>query len=332
MTRRGLLTAAGTLVAQTRKPVVTAPTFRPLTLRIERGLRELALPGAALLVFQNRRTRYLHYFGEYGETTVVPVASASKWLTAATVMSLVEEGQLELDAPVSRWVPAFNGRKAAITVRQLLSHTSGVREQNGWDVAMPMAKFVARVAAADLAAAPGAEFQYGNTAMQIAAFAAETVTGKRWNEIFQERIAGPCEMAATQFAGANPMVAGAAVSTLRDYGRFLEMILHRGIFRGRRVLRAASIQEMQRNQVRAKNGRPYGLGQWVDAADAQGETVQVSSPGSNGFRPWLHVPRQLFGVLLLNRAEEPENVKTEWGALQPFELIQMIYDVVDRLK
>jgi len=56
----------------------------------------------------------------------VRIASATKWLTAAVVLSLADEGRLGLDDRVSRYVPAFTGDAGRITVRQLLAHTSGL--------------------------------------------------------------------------------------------------------------------------------------------------------------------------------------------------------------
>ena len=65
-------------------------------------------------------------FGNWTMQTVVPIASASKWLTAATLMTFVDHGRMRLDDPVSNYLPGFDGAKQAITVRMLLSHTHGL--------------------------------------------------------------------------------------------------------------------------------------------------------------------------------------------------------------
>ncbi|HCT5785302.1 TPA: beta-lactamase family protein [Klebsiella variicola] len=65
-------------------------------------------------------------FGVQKPNTQYPIASVSKFLTAATVMALVDEGKLSLDQPVSRWLPAFPKIANELTLRQLLSQTSSL--------------------------------------------------------------------------------------------------------------------------------------------------------------------------------------------------------------
>ena len=109
-----------------------------------------------------------------------------------------------------------------------------------------------------------------------------------------------------------PNPAGTAVSTLGDYGRFLEMISHEGLAPdGTRLLQASTVAEMQSNQIedasygaaaefRVKTEAPYGLGEWVDWTRADGSSLVVSSDGKFGFRPWIDKENDLFGVYLVN--------------------------------
>jgi CubicO group peptidase (beta-lactamase class C family) len=102
----------------------------------------------------------------------------------------------------------------------------------------------------------------------------------------------------------NPSPAGGASSTLRDYGRFLAMVLGRGEVDGVRVLSEAGVAELLRDQTggvpigRASVGRrggdgkaSYGVGCWVEGKDEQGETVTASSPGAFGFVPAVNMER-----------------------------------------
>ena len=101
------------------------PPDYPESVRLlDRRIRHDGLDGGVLLVGRD---------GTWGGTadritaeTVMPIASASKWLTAALVMTFVDEGRLTLDTPVADLLPGFGGAKAAVTVRHLLSHTSGL--------------------------------------------------------------------------------------------------------------------------------------------------------------------------------------------------------------
>lgn len=330
-----------------KKPSAANYDFTPVAESAEQTYKKAALPGAGLLVYKDGQVIYKKFFGAYDETTQVAIASASKWLAAAVMMSLVDEGKLDLDAPVSKYLPNFTGKKGTITVRQMFSRTSGLSELPGqWDHRITIAEYANRVASeGELKADPGTEARYGSASMQVGARVAEVVSGKGWNQLFKERIADKCEMPNTTFArvelNRNPRVAGGASSTLTDYAHFLEMIINNGVYKGRRVLSEKSVREMQKDQtgklplVIASNDRlgrrsHYGLGEWIDEQDAKGATLQVSSPGAFGFLPWINHPRHLFGVWMvrseqrLGQQADPSLARDSW------ELVDLIHQAVDR--
>lgn len=290
--------------------------FSRLMASIRQAVEEAPLEGACLLVVRDGQTMTEQCFGRYTPDTVVPIASASKWLSAATIMTLVDEGKLSLDDPVSKYLPKFTGKKGQITIRQLLSHTSGLPGQAPAlrDFRITLAEAVDRIAEVELVAQSGTEFRYGGVSMQVAGRIAEIVGGKPWAELFQERIAGPCGMTSTRYGrlglSRNPQIAGGASSTLHDYRNFLTMILNRGEFQGRRVLSEESIRQMEHDQtrgaeskaatlVRLQAGTKYGLGEWLDRQDDQGQGIEISSPGAFGFRPWIDRERNLLGVFVV---------------------------------
>lgn len=329
--------------ALAKKPA--AYDFAPVTEFAEQAWRKAELPGAALLVYKDGRVIHEKFFGAYNETTQVPIASASKWLAAAVILSLVDEGKLDLDAPVAKYLPVFTGKKGSITVRQMFSHTSGLADFPGeWNYGITVAEYAERMAKEGvLKADPGTEVRYGSAGMQVGGRVAEVVSGKGWNQLFLERIAGPCDMPNTVFArterNRNPMLAGGAFSTLRDYGHFLEMILNKGVYRGRRVLSEKAVREMQRDQtgklplVVASNDRlgrksHYGLGEWLDEQDAKGRAVQVSSPGAFGFRPWINHPRRLFGVWMVQHPLR-QGAQSRPAAYNPWDLLDRVHSTVD---
>jgi CubicO group peptidase (beta-lactamase class C family) len=338
-----LMLAVSTSAASATARPATPPDFTAVTRYMDAGWPSLNLPGAALLVVKDGKVAYEKYFGANTPQTVVPIASSSKWLSAAVIMTLVDEGKIDLDAPVSRYLPQFTGDKAGMTIRQMFSHSSGLVDFPGaWDYGISMGDYADRVAREGvMAGLPGTGVRYASASMQVVGAIAEKITGKSWNALFLERIGQPCEMASTTYAlrpeNRNPLLAGGARSSLRDYGRFLEMIAGKGVYKGRRVLSEQAIREMQKDQtgglplLRASNDRMgrashYGLGEWLDVQAPDGRTIQVSSPGAFGFRPWLNLDRNLYGVFMMQRAPGGPGAN---ATFDPWALIDQVHQAVD---
>lgn len=299
------------------------------------------LDGAALLVVDGGTEVERVTFGTYSDHTVVPIASASKWLTAATMMTLVDEGRVSLDDPVSKYLPEFTGATGAATIRQLLSHTSGIAQNDCiWDTSTTLERCVARVATAKTAYVPGTRFSYGNTSYSVAGRVIEVVTGLSFEQAFEQRIAEPLQMFDTRFSGgtyprtANPVPAASAESTLADYARFMAMISADGLVDGRRILSRNSVREMEADQVRGIDTRgdsavrttgipTYGLGTWRDVVSDSDAGVITTGNGAYGFYPWVDRARNGYGVLLVfdRRGSDvavPESQRTVhhvWDAL-----------------
>jgi CubicO group peptidase (beta-lactamase class C family) len=275
----------------------------------------------AVVIIQNDRIVYRKSFGNYRIDQVVPIASSSKWLAGALVMSLVDEGKLSLDAPVSKYLPEFTGDKAAITVRQLFAHTSGLPAEIGCrnNRQTTLEACAKQIAKANLTAQPGTEFFYGGVSMHAGGRVVEVVTGKSWNDAFVDRIAKPLGMTNTDFLAygptSNPRPAGDARSTLDDYAKFLQMILNGGAINGRRILSANAVEEMHRDQTRGSTIRysifwnkghldpalpsaGYGVGMWGEKTDAQSARILLaSSPGALGSYPWIDFENKVAGVI-----------------------------------
>src|ERR1051325_3457404 len=82
-------------------------------------LAQAGLANGSLLVLHNGEKLYEQYAGIYNANTVRPIASASKWLSAVVILSLVDDGLLSLDDPVSKYFPTnFTGVKGTMTIRQ----------------------------------------------------------------------------------------------------------------------------------------------------------------------------------------------------------------------
>ena len=295
--------------------VVATVTLADVDRSIADRIAADGLPGAALLVVRDGKVLRRQGYGGYDPQTVVPIASASKWLTAATVMTLVDEGRVSLDDPVRRYLPEFTGVTGSATIRQLLSHTSGLPDDDCvWDQGSSLQACAARVATDGAEDEPGSTFSYANTSFSVVGRIIEVVTGTSFEDAFEQRVAGPVGMTSTRFDGssyptdANPAPAASAESNLDDYGRFVEMLSGRGVIDGRRVLSEASVAAMEADQVAGLDttgdqavrttGIPtYGLGAWRDVTTADDAPVITSSNGAYGFYPWIDRARNAYGVL-----------------------------------
>ena len=131
--------------------------WRAVDQKLEAKLTSVPVPGVSLLVRHHGAKVYEKAFGSYTANTVVPIASGSKWLTGATMMTLVDDGRLTLDTTVGSVLPQFTGAARSITVRQLLSHTGGFGADPGCvgNQTMTLAACVNVIASRALAVAPG---------------------------------------------------------------------------------------------------------------------------------------------------------------------------------
>jgi len=132
------------------------------------------------------------------QDTVVQIGSTTKVLNAMMIMSLVEEGKLELDAPVRSYIPelelAHPQALGSITLRHLLSMSSGLDNGDYADYGVgddAIAKRVAALKTLPQHFKPGDYFGYSNAGVDIAGYVAERVTGRVWDDLLKERIFEP---------------------------------------------------------------------------------------------------------------------------------------------
>ncbi|MCF3107743.1 beta-lactamase family protein [Niabella sp. CC-SYL272] len=253
----------------------------------------------------------------------IPIASCSKWLSAALVMTFVDEGKLQLSDTVGKYLPVMTqSGKGHITISQCLSHLTGIKTQSlKEDLAAmrqlnSMEEAIARIATLPMEGAPGKTFHYSNAGLQIAGAVIEKISGKDFETLFTERIAGPLEMKNTDFGNKKtPLPAGGAFSTAGDYMHFLEMLLNKGLYKGNRILSEKSIAEMQANRISkevsityspAGGGKlGYGFGEWVGS-----DGNYISSPGLFGSYPWIDNQKKYCAILFsynINAKERHEN-------------------------
>lgn len=135
------------------------------------------------------------------ENSKMAIASVSKSFTALAVMQLVDAGKIGLDQPVRTYLPSFevaDPRGERITVRHLLSHTSGITDGTLKEKSLPQPSTlegaVERAKQATLAADPGAEHRYTNTNYHLAGRLVEVVSGENFNSYLKKHIFEPFGM------------------------------------------------------------------------------------------------------------------------------------------
>lgn len=280
-----------------------------------------AAGGIALAVVKDGNVIEHAGYAKFGPGTVVDIGSASRWLAAAAMMTLVDQGTLALDDSVAKYLPEFTGAKAAITIRQLWSHNSGLpaTDVSIDDRTLTLEECVRRIAAGPLPSLPGTAVADGSVSIQVGARVCEAISGMTWQEFFRVRIAEPLDMASTTFNvrgfNRNPNVAGGARSTAEDYARFLTMLLQNGIWSGKQILSKEAVAQIEQDQSAASaivatpystvvsllpstSGARPGLGMWREQTDPVTGTLLIAScPGTYGFTPWIDYKLNLAGVL-----------------------------------
>jgi D-alanyl-D-alanine carboxypeptidase len=167
------------------------------------------VPSASIAIVRSGRIVYAKAYGKQSETIATPradapyqIASISKQFTAAAVLLLRDEGKLSLDDTVAKWVPGItDGDK--ITIRQLLSHTSGLQDYWPQDYSFAAMEkpvtpqqIVDRWAKKPLDFAPGTQWQYSNTGYVVAGMIVEKAAGKPLLAYLQDKVFKPLGMKA----------------------------------------------------------------------------------------------------------------------------------------
>lgn len=271
------------------------------------------------LIWKDGKMIYQKEIGtDFTVKTQAPIASCSKWLTAAVIMTFVDQGKLSLDDPVGNYIPIFNSyAKGYVTIRHCLSHSTGIENDRGAILKLlqrrkygTLEAEVNAIAAKEISNNTGMEFHYGNYGLNIAARVVEIIGKKNFERLAMERVFRPLKMKNTSFDnnGNAPNPSGGAISTANDYMNFLIMILNKGKFEGKQILSEAAIAEMQKPQMsglpirytpKVAEGYEYGLGEWIQEKDSNGKATVVSSPGLFGTWPYVDNCRKYAAIIFV---------------------------------
>ena len=327
--------------------------FRPVGLAdldrvLDAAIAEKAFPGGVVAVGRDGALVHLRAVGKLSydadavpvtDGTIYDLASLTKVVVTTTMaMMLVDEGLLDLDKPVRAFLPQFRGgAKDTVTVRQLLTHSSGI---DWW---APLYKelsgrpaFVERIQKMDLAYEPGTKSLYSDLGLVLLGEILERVAGESIDAFARRRITGPLGMKDTQYAPPASLVARIAPTerdpwrgrvvrgevhdenasamggvaphaglfgTAPDLARFAQMLVNGGIYDNQRFVSRETLEAFTR--VAGVPGSSRALG-WdtPDGSNSAGALMSKRSFGHTGFTGtsiWIDPERRLFVILLTNR-------------------------------
>lgn len=313
---------------------------------VRRGITAGAYPGASVVVGRKGFAVWQKGYGRLGWTTtsaaVVPeesiydLASLTKVIATTTAaMILYDEGKLDLQAPVQRYLPEFTGDgKDKVTIEHLLTHRSGLAPgRQLWKTARTPAEARQQVLESRLQQPAGQLFNYSDLGADVLGWVVERISGQTLDAFTEARIFAPLGMEDTGFrpdgsllsriaptevtpprgypvrgevadesAFALGGVAGHAglFGTATDLSVFAQMMLNGGEYDGTRIIRAETIRKFT---TEVASHRALG---WEVAAGERGAGEYLSKSayghvGYTGTSLWIDPERDLFVVLLTNR-------------------------------
>lgn len=301
-------------------------------------LKERNIPGAAIAVIKNGKIVKAEGYGlasvEFNvpatKDTVFEIGSVSKQITAAGIMLLVEEGKVNLDEKISKYLPNTPESWQNVTVRNLLTHTSGIKSYSGLDGGFELNRrlnrdtFIKALAPHPLDFETGSRYNYSNSGYNLLGYIIETVSGVNYWNFMRERIFKPLGM--NQTADRDPryiiknratgyewrdnqligrdydltdiFAAGAIVSTVMDLAKW-EMALRNDSLLKKESKTAAW------TPVLFNDGKPYPYGFGWRFSEIRGHKLIAHSGQTAGFGASLSrfVDDDLTVIVLTNLGE-----------------------------
>jgi CubicO group peptidase (beta-lactamase class C family) len=278
----------------------------------------------AIVIWQDGKIIHQKFLSDdLNAKTQLSLASASKWMTAALVMTFVEQGKIKLEDPVVKYIPEFaKYMKNYVTIRMCLTNVTGIENEKGLARIFQRKKYtsledeVNAIASKEISNNPGVEVHYGNLGPRIAGRVLEVVGKKPFDRLMQERIIRPLKLHSTSFTddegGATDPAAGGKSSAL-DYINFLAMLLNKGTFEGKKVLSDTSITEIEKIQFaslpvkyipKTVEGMHFGLGCWFQEEDASGNGTVICCPSFFGIWPYIDKCRNYAAVIFAKGVDE----------------------------
>jgi CubicO group peptidase (beta-lactamase class C family) len=306
---------------------------------VQERMAAWSVPGLALAVVEGGQVTFTRGYGDADRAaktpmtaqTLVAIGSTTKPLTAVAILQLVEDGRVELDAPVTRYLPWFtldDPRSTEITVRELLTHTSGIPASAALDSRQEPDALERRIRSLEwekLRSAPGTRWEYANDGYNTAGLIVQTVAGVPFEQYLAEHVLTPLGMSRSTFDPAQAAAWGLAqgylkrkgelrpertrltraynpsamlLTTADDAGRFLAAMANGGALGDARILSDASVAQMWTPAAHVSDNLEYGLGWFLSqqaglpVAVHPGELLTMGSM-------FAVVPERKLGVAVL---------------------------------
>ncbi len=295
------------------------------------------IPGIALRIVQDGKVTKT---GTYGlanlelnvpvrPETVFEIGSITKQFTAAGILLLAQDGKLSVEDRISKHLKNTPGAWTNITIRHLLSHTSGIKSYtglNGFEFTRHLTReqFIRAISAYPLEFQPGESWKYCNTGFNLLGFIIENVSGQNYWDFMNERVFRRLEMTATRDRRPGAIIpnraagyeqtnhvwinrdyditdvfsAGAIVSTVEDLTKWNAALDCEAILN-------ASGKEQMWTPVKLNNGKPtkYGFGWFIDTMD--GHRNIYHGGATSGFSASIQrFPDDKLAVILLSNTDE----------------------------
>ena len=312
-------------------PAVMAPTA--IATAAQQGADaalKAGAPAVQIAVSHRGRVVYSAAFGVSNKESaitatpqsVVQTGSITKQFTAAAILRLAERGALTLDDRIEKFVTEFNPKGATITLRHLLSHTSGVRALPANQYSpLTRAQFIQLVNGQPLDFPPGSKFTYSNDGYRLLGYAIESITGKSYAEFIHSEFALPLGLLNTGVCGTSGVMkpdgyglvqgswtripaiemsvafaAGSLCSTTSDLVRWSHLLAN-----GRVVLPSSYEAMITAARLTDNNLAPYGLGLFLQKQ--LDRTAAWHTGGINGFQSsLLYFPDEDMSVAVIVNA------------------------------
>ena len=321
---------------------------------VEQAIKDGKLPGGVIW-FQHRESVYHRSYGQKSvapqvesmtDDTLFDAASLTKVIaTTPAIMKLAESGQVEIDAPVAKYIPAFGANeKGTVTVRHLLTHTSGLRPglslKDPWE---GVDEAIRRACDESLVTVPGSEFKYSDINFILLGEIVHRVSGMPLHQFTQEKIFQPLRMDRTRFLPPAEWISTIAPTTsfngtflrgivhdptsrrmggvaghaglftcAKDLARFAKMMLGLGELEGIRVFKPETVSLMTSVQSPGELPEKRGLGWDIDSpySSPRGYHFPIVSFGHTGWTGtsiWIVPQMNTFLIFLSNRNHPTED-------------------------
>jgi CubicO group peptidase (beta-lactamase class C family) len=323
---------------------------------LEKIVREEKFPGLAVGIVEGGKLVYARGFGvrKLGDPatpvtaeTLFHMASITKPFVATAVMQLVEQGQVDLDAPVTRYLPYFrlkDPRYQSITVRQILTHSSGMPDVKDYewgkaeDDEGALERYVRSLSDKELRWQPGSRFAYSNMAYEVLGDLVAKVSGKSFEDYVEANILKPLGMRSstlllkradpTKLASGYTRIDDGTVkpiahypynrahspssnlhSNVEDMARWALANLNHGELDGRRVLKRSTHDLMWKPAVETgRNGVRIAISWFLE--ESKGDHLVVHAGGDDGFLTYLCLcPERKIAVVFMTNCDHGRAVQ-----------------------